>query len=284
MNWRSKASFKKNANGDLRRKKIAGAIQRKISQTRLTAPNPFHLLPNAITVLALCSGLSAVRFALMDRWEAAIFAIALAALLDAMDGRIARLLGSTSRFGAELDSLSDFISFGVSPALVMYLFSLQQWKGIGWAVGLIFSVCGALRLARFNTISIEGTAPAWSAGFFVGVPIPVGAILSLFPLFLFFEFRGTILGDVVSHPFFVSSFLIMSGGLMVSRLPTFSLKKVTIPHKYVLPVLLGMALLAAAILSEPWILLSLFCLGYLLTIPFSVKAYKKLEREMTSLS
>lgn len=253
---------------------------KKFTTKRINPPTISSLLPNMITVLALCIGLSSVRFALLGRWELAVSAILIAAILDNMDGRVARFFGSSTRFGAELDSLSDFVSFGVSPALVIYLYTLHQWKGFGWAIGLFFTVCSALRLARFNTRSIEGTVPAWSQGFFTGIPAPGGASLAIFPLILHFVFESTPLASVINHPGFSGGMMFIIAILMISRMPTYSFKKMHIDHKYVLPILLGVAVLVAALFSEPWITLSLLGLAYICTFPFSIKAYKKLEQSL----
>lgn len=233
------------------------------------------MLPNMATVLALCTGLSAVRYGLLERWEWCVTAILIAGILDAVDGRLARFLGSTSRFGAELDSLSDFISFGVSPALVMYFFTLHQWGGFGWALVLLFSVCMALRLARFNTRSIEGTTPSWSAAYFTGTPAPAAAALAISPLTMSFEWSYSF----ITSPFFCGIILFAVAFLMVSPIPTFSLKKVHIPHTYVLPLMVIIALSTAALFSKPWLTLTLIAIGYVSTFPFSIMSYRKTARE-----
>jgi CDP-diacylglycerol--serine O-phosphatidyltransferase len=237
------------------------------------------MLPNIATVLALCTGLSAVRFALAEQWEWCVVAILMAGILDAIDGRLARFLDSTSRFGAELDSFSDFISFGVSPALVMYFFTLQQWGGIGWAFVLLYSVCMALRLARFNTHSIEGINPTWAAAYFTGTPAPAAAALAISPLIMMLEWSS----PFMISPYFSAAILFVVSFLMVSPIPTFSLKKVRIPHKYVLPLMIIMALSTAALLSKPWLTLTLILIGYVSTFPFSIAAYRRdKQREQTS--
>jgi CDP-diacylglycerol--serine O-phosphatidyltransferase len=233
------------------------------------------MLPNMATVLALCTGLSAVRYGLLERWEWCVTAILIAGILDAVDGRLARFLGSTSRFGAELDSLSDFISFGVSPALVMYFFTLHQWGGFGWALVLLFSVCMALRLARFNTRSIEGAAPSWSAAYFTGTPAPAAAALAISPIAMSFEWSS----PFITSPFFCGAILFSVAFLMVSPIPTFSLKKVRIPHTYVLPLMVIIALSTAALFSKPWLTLTLIATGYVSTFPFSIMSYRKTAKE-----
>lgn len=253
-------------------------LRQKFTTKNIKPHTISSILPNMITVLALCVGLSSVRFALLGRWELAVAAILIAGILDSMDGRLARFFGSSTRFGAELDSLSDLVSFGISPALVIYLYSLHQWKGFGWAIGLFFSVCSALRLARFNTHSIEGTAPTWSQDFFTGVPITVGAALAIFPLILHFVFEGTFLAPLINHPGFSGGVMCVVAILMISRMPTFSFKKTHIDHKYVPAILLGVTLLVAALFSEPWITLSLLGFVYICTFPFSIRAYSKLKQ------
>jgi len=240
-----------------------------------------RLIPNILTIAALCSGLTAIRFALHDQFPLAVIAIIVAAIFDALDGRVARRLGVTSRFGAELDSLSDFLCFGVAPALVLYLASLKDGGALGWVATLMFPICSALRLARFNTGLLADTPPpAWTGSYFTGVPAPAGALLALIPLMVSFE-------DVAwpRHALVVGATLVAVGGLMVSRLPTFSFKKGRVPRHLVLPSLLGAALVMGVIVSAPWIGLSLLGLVYLCLIPFSWLAYQRQasrERAMTS--
>ena len=176
------------------------------------------IIPNLITVMALCSGLTGIRFALQERWEFAIGAIALAAILDTLDGRMARLLKGQSKFGAELDSLSDFISFGVAPALILFFWTTQSIHGIGWASVLFFSTCMALRLARFNTQLEDPNPPSFSARFFSGVPAPAAAGLACLPVIVSFELDL----DAIKQPYLISGWLVFIGLMMVSSIPTFS--------------------------------------------------------------
>ena len=179
------------------------------------------IVPNSLTVLALCAGLTAIRFAIEGRFEAAVAAIIIASVFDALDGRIARMLRGSTRFGAELDSLTDFVNFGVAPVVILYLWSLGEIGGLGWIAVLGFSVCCALRLARFNVALEDPDKPAWSANYFVGVPAPAGALLVMLPLYLDFigiSFLKTLPLLVAIHCFFVAF-------LMVSRIPTFSGKR-----------------------------------------------------------
>jgi CDP-diacylglycerol--serine O-phosphatidyltransferase len=231
-----------------------------------------RLLPNVITLAALCSGLTAIRFALQGEFRLAVIAVIVAAIFDALDGRVARRLGVTSRFGAELDSLSDFLCFGVTPALVLYLASLKDGGALGWVATLMFPICSALRLARFNTALLADTPPpAWTGSYFTGVPAPAGALIALIPLVVSFEAEAA----WPRHPIVVGVVLVAVGGLMVSRLPTFSFKKGRIPRQWVLPALLIAALTMGVIASSPWIGLSLLGLIYLGLIPFSWLAWRR---------
>jgi CDP-diacylglycerol---serine O-phosphatidyltransferase len=231
-----------------------------------------RLIPNVLTLAALCSGLTAIRFALQGQMRLAVIAIIVAAIFDALDGRVARRLGVTSRFGAELDSLSDFLCFGVSPALVLYLASLNDAGALGWVVTLMFPMCSALRLARFNTaLDADIPPPAWTGAYFTGVPAPAGALLALIPLVVSFETEAA----WPRHALVVGTVLVVVGGLMVSRLPTFSFKKGRVPRHLVLPSLLAVALMLGVIASSPWIGLSLLGLGYAALIPFSWLAYRR---------
>ena len=231
-----------------------------------------RLIPNVLTLAALCSGLTAIRFALQGQMNLAVIAIIVAAIFDALDGRVARRLGVTSRFGAELDSLSDFLCFGVTPALVLYMSSLTNAGALGWIVTLMFPMCSALRLARFNTALVSDIPPpAWTGSYFTGVPAPAGALLALMPLMVSFEIEAA----WPRHAVVVGTVLVLVGGLMVSRLPTFSFKKGRVPRHLVLPALLGAALAMGVIASSPWIGLSLLGLVYVSLIPYSWLAYRR---------
>lgn len=245
------------------------------SKERLQKLSFAHLLPNMATVIALCIGLSSIRFALLERYDYAVIAIIIAAFFDAMDGRLARLLGAASDFGAELDSLSDFISFGVAPAVVLYILTMNAWAGLGWTIILFFVVCCGLRLARFNTnlrASNSKEDPVWAKKFFIGVPAPAGAMIALLPLTLYqatdYEFLLT--------PFIVMCFLIGGGVLFISRIPTYSFKTYQIPPKCVPLMLLLVGLLVASLVSAPWATFSLLIVIYLVSLPFSYKNYRSL--------
>lgn len=238
-----------------------------------TANSRVRLLPNAITVLALCSGLSAVQFALDGNHPAALGAIALAALLDSLDGRLARLLDATSRIGAELDSLADCISFGAAPAVVLFIWVLDEYRA-GWPVALVFAVCVALRLARFNTLLDDEEAPSFAREFFVGVPAPAGALLALLPLVLTQQLGG----GWWSAPLAVGIWTVAIGLLMVSRVPTLSAKTLRVPARSIAPLLALVAGLAAAIVTFPYVALVLALLLYLGHVPYAMYRYHWLAR------
>ena len=187
------------------------------------------LIPNLITVSAACAGLTAIRFAVESRWDYAVAAIIVAAILDALDGRMARILNTESEFGAQLDSLSDIVSFGVAPSMVVYFWSLQSAGGIGWAVTLFFIVCCGLRLARFN--SMLGKLPPYAYNYFTGVPAPAGAFMSLLPIVIDLAFGI----GIVAEPIVAGAWSAIMACLMVSRVPTYSFKRFKVPQPYILP-------------------------------------------------
>lgn len=235
---------------------------------------PIHrLIPNMLTMLALCAGLTALRYGVDGKFQVAVLAVVAAAVLDGLDGRIARLIGATSRFGAELDSLSDFACFGVVPAVLLYLWSMHGAGGAGWAIVLLYAVCMALRLARFNTAAHDPDQPAWRANFFTGVPAPAGAGLALLPLIATFELGGGLEG----HPWVVGLWIVCVGALLVSRVPTFAVKKLKVPHRLVGLVLLAVSAVTAALIAEPWLTLLALALAYLASIPLSLRAAQRLK-------
>jgi len=235
------------------------------------------LIPNLITVSAVCAGLTGIRFAVDGRWEHAVIAIIVAAILDALDGRMARILNASSEFGAQLDSLSDIVSFGVAPALVLYFWSLQTAGGIGWAVTLFFIVCCGLRLARFN--SMLGKLPPYAYNYFTGVPAPAGALMSLVPIVIHLAFEV----GVVMEPAVVGTWSVIMASLMVSRLPTYSFKRFKVPQLYVLPFLVVVGLMLAGLAGRPWHVLTLFTVMYLMTFPFSYRSFRRLKAEADRL-
>lgn len=222
------------------------------------------LAPNAITVLALCAGMFGVRFAYLGQWEAAVTSILVAGIFDGLDGSVARLLKGTSKFGAELDSLSDVISFGVSPALIMYMWVLSDVKGLGWLMSLMFAICMALRLARFNTVMKDDELGAEvKAGYYTGIPAPASAALAVWPMILSFEFGFEFLED----PNICSAYMAFLCLLTVSRIPTFSFKSLKIHKEHVIFVLLGIGILASLLITNLWMTMSVVGMMYLISIP-----------------
>jgi CDP-diacylglycerol--serine O-phosphatidyltransferase len=231
------------------------------------------MIPNMLTMLALCAGMTAIRFALGGRFEAAVTAIIVAAVLDGLDGRVARLLKASSTFGAELDSLSDVVCFGVAPALMLYVWTLSTLGSLGWAVALLFTVCMALRLARFNTQMGITDKPSYAYNFNTGVPAPAAAGLALLPLCASFEF-----GLPFAHsPYLCAATTVLTAGLMVSRLPTYSGKGFRVPADWVLPLMILVGILFAFMTTAPWPTLLGLGLAYLASIPFSLRSYAKLR-------
>lgn len=232
------------------------------------------LAPNILTLLALCAGLTAVRFALAEKWEIAVVSIFVAGILDGLDGRVARLLKVSSKFGAELDSLADFVSFGVAPGLVLYLWSLNVVGGLGWVIALAYIICVGLRLARFNTALEDPAKAAISARFFTGVASPPGAGLALFPMVLYFQFGW----DVFRSAALVGIWSLVVGGLMVSSLPTFAFKKLRVRRDLVLPTLLIIGLFAASIATMPWATLAVIGAAFIATFPFSYREHARMTQ------
>ena len=249
---------------------------------RYAGPSFNRIVPNLMTLVGLCGGLTAIRFAMEGRFGAAAVAITVAGAIDGLDGRLARLLKATSRFGAEFDSLSDFLCFGVAPALVLYIWSLQRAGAYGYTPCLMFAVCMALRLARFNAALEGAPRPAYAYSFFTGVPAPAGAGLALFPLFLGLE--AETLGwhwllALAQHPITCALTLVGTALLLVSTLPIWSFKNFKIPAEYVLPLLLGTGLFAALLIADPWAALAAAGLIYVCMLPFSVRSFRRLRRE-----
>lgn len=231
-----------------------------------------RLLPNMLTMVSLFSGMTAIRFAMMDRFEFAALAIVIASVFDILDGRVARLLNTTSKFGAELDSLADLTSFGVAPALVLYMWALSgDTSGFGWIAALAFAACSALRLARFNTMLEDLNAPKWTKGYFTGVPAPAGAGLALLPLFLVLEF-----GEGMKPPVgLLSIWMICVGGLMVSRLPTLAMKGRRVAPIFVAPIMALICLIAAGIFTNTWLTLSVLDAAYFIMLPYGYWSYRR---------
>lgn len=237
------------------------------------------LIPNLITMMALIAGITSVQKALTGNFEVAVLLLLAAAILDVMDGAVARALKAQSEFGAQLDSLSDFLAFGVAPGLILYVWTLGDAGKLGWIAAVVFPVAAALRLARFNVMAASTTEiPLWKKRFFTGVPTPAGAILCLFPLYVWFLTPETFEGYRWGTPL-VALWAITVAALMVSRIPTFSIKYIKIPPKMMVPTMAFVALLIAALFNAPWVTLPLICLIYAASIPVIFHQYRKLEKE-----
>jgi CDP-diacylglycerol--serine O-phosphatidyltransferase len=230
------------------------------------------ILPNLVTLLALCLGLTAIRLASEGAYENAVLAIVAAAILDGLDGRIARALEGTSRFGAELDSLADFVDFGVAPALLLYFWSLHENRSLGWFAALIFAVACALRLARFNVMIDDPNRPTWMGNFFVGMPAPAGAIVVMLPLYLHF---GADMPNDRLLAGYESIYVLIVAMLMASRIPHFSGKKIgRVPREWFMPVLFGVMVALLLTATYPMQMLIVLSVGYLLLIPQSIRRYR----------
>ncbi len=253
-----------------------------MSETQQTTPRRIvkdlpltRLIPNMLTLMSLCSGLTGIKYALHSQWEHAVLAIMAAAVFDVLDGRVARMLNMASKFGAELDSLSDAISFGVAPGFIMYEWVLKDAGGIGWVAVLVFAVCCALRLARFNTMLEDHDSPAWAKKYFTGVPAPAGGALGLLPLAFFLEF-----GDVAQVPEQIYAvWMMIVGGLMVSRLPTFALKGHRIAPIWVAPILVITVAVVAGLVTNTCLTLSGLGTVYALALPLGWMSYRAQARK-----
>jgi len=234
------------------------------------------ILPNAITLIGVCIGLSSIKFALDGKFSLAVIGILFAGLMDALDGRIARLIKGTSKMGKELDSLGDVISFGVAPAFIMYFWSLQYLDKLGWFVCLIYVICVALRLARFNVNSEE--EPSWKDNFFEGIPAPAGGILVLMPLIISFSGFNEIFFKI-NYDLVVPIFFIIVSIFLISTIPTYSFKRIVIPRSMTKFVLFGMVLFFGALLVYTFKILTISIFIYLCLIPISYFHYKKIRTE-----
>ena len=243
-------------------------------RVRLSAQPLRNLIPNMITILALCAGLTGMRYAVDGRFEVAVSLILAAVLLDGLDGRSARMLNVTSKLGAELDSLADFLSFGVAPAVLVYLWTLNGVRGVGWALAMLFATCCALRLARFNSELELPDRPRWTYFFFTGIPAPAAAGLALTPMMLSF-----VAGDGWPRSWALNAvLLVFVAVMMVSRVPTYSFKRVRVEPHMVLPTLLVAFVVIAGLVTETWLTLSLIAGIYLLSIPLSVWTAGRMRR------
>ncbi len=238
------------------------------------------MLPNAITAAALCSGLTGVRFAISGDWNLAIYAVVLAGVLDGIDGRIARMLNAQSRFGAEMDSLADSLSFGMAPALIIYLWALQDLPRIGWFASLAFAICCALRLARFNAQIDTDDQPHKSAGFLTGVPAPVGAGLTFLPFYLW-----TATGEeIFRNPVYVAIWVAVIAFMMISNIATLSWGSIRPRRNVRLELIAAIGLVFAALLLEPWWALTGICALYLALMPYGLIKYGRIKRQRREAS
>jgi CDP-diacylglycerol--serine O-phosphatidyltransferase len=237
------------------------------------------LLPNVITLLAICAGLTAIRLSTEGRMELAVAAIVFAAVLDGIDGRVARLIKGQSKFGAELDSLADFVNFGVAPGLILYFWQLHELHNGGWIAAMVFAISGGLRLARFNATMDDPNKPAFAVNYFTGVPAPAGALTVLLPIYLAF------LGVPRPPAVLTALFTLLIAFLMVSRLPVYSGKTVRmrVPPEMVLPVFVAVVLFTAMLVSYPWYILSLGSVLYLLSLPAGWKSYRDHQRKAAAV-
>ena len=238
------------------------------------------VVPNAITALALCAGLSGVRFAIGEDWERAVMMIVVAGVLDGLDGRVARMLRGESRFGAELDSLADAISFGVSPALVLYLWSLRGLERAGWIAALMLAVFCALRLARFNAQIDAGDQPRKAAGYFTGVPAPAGAGLAMLPLIAWLWSGAPVLRSY----WLVAPWVAFVALLMVSSVATYSWKSFRLRRHVRFEAIAAAVVLAGLLVAYPWQTLTAISIAYLLAIPFSAYGYLRIRRRAAGAS
>ena len=271
------------------RERARRALARRLERRpRYRGPSINRVIPNILTMLGLCAGMLAVRYAFEGRFDMAAGLILVAAIIDGLDGRIARLLKGTSNFGAEFDSLSDFLSFGVAPALVLYLWSMQSVGHLFFLPCLMYAVAVALRLARFNAALLDDPAaprppkPLFTLNFFTGVPAPAAAGLVLFPLFAALALQGWGMPGVAAalrHPVFVGAVLVTVGLLAVSRLPTWNAKRIRLKPNHVLPLMLGVLAYATVLVTEPWAAVALGGALYMAVIVASWRAYRRMERE-----
>ncbi len=253
--------------------------QRTVKPRRLKSLRRLHIrsmAPNVITILALSAGMTSIRYALDGNWERAALAVIIAGTLDGIDGTIARLLKSASKFGAELDSLADVISFGVAPAVILYVWALNKLGGIGWVLALAFAVCCALRLARFNSKLEDGEDLRKKAGFLTGIPAPAAAGIAIIPLIL--EFKAG--NGVFQNPGFVGIWTAVLCFGMVSRIATFSWKGLMISRDQMVPLLLGVGILAALLTVYTWWTLITFGLIYIILVPVAMVRYRRVKKRL----
>ncbi len=239
------------------------------------------MIPNLLTLMALAAGLTAMQYAFDGVWDKAVLAIVFAAALDTIDGATARLLRATSEFGAQLDSLSDFLAFGVAPAVILYHWVLEDSGKIGWIAMLVFSAACALRLARFNVTQVAAKKFPWSKGFFAGVPAPAGAGLALLPIIFWVQYPY-FFGELSFASPAIGVWVIFVAALMVSRIPTWSTKQIHLPARMAMPALAAAALLIATLIQAPWPTLSIMGITYIVCIPLAVDHFMRLRKDEKS--
>jgi len=250
----------------------------KENDVHLSFGNLHKLIPNILTLSALAAGLTGIQYAMDGAWEYAAIAIFIAAMLDILDGATARLLNAQSKFGAQLDSFSDFLAFGVAPSMILYLWVLEESGRIGWIAMLVFAVCSAMRLARYNITETPKTG-VWSRGFFAGVPAPAGAGMAFLPMYIWLM-APNYFEQFAFANMFVGIWLIICAGLMISHIPTWSTKQIKIKSKWTMPLLAGIVFMIAALIQAPWITLTFMSCTYTLTIPFAIRHFRKTAKEM----
>ena len=249
----------------------------QLSRQKLTSLPFRKIAPNIVTMLALCAGVTSIRYSIQAEWVKAVLCVFVAAFFDGLDGRVARFLKGSTKFGAELDSLSDFVSFGVAPAIMLYQWSLFDLPKFGWFFCLLMSIGMAMRLARFNTMLEEEPQPEYWHHFFVGVPAPAAAALVMMPLMISFDFPE--LQSVVRSHAFCATLLCIVSFLMVSRIPTISTKKMKVPTYMLMPLMLIVVLFASFIITQPWFTLGIMTICYALSIPLGVIFFLKEKKK-----
>ena len=251
-------------------------INNMLSRQRLTEVPFRKMIPNMVTTMALCAGVTSMRYAVQGEWVKSIICIFLSAVFDGLDGRVARMLKSSSKFGAELDSLSDFVSFGVAPALLIYLWELNTFPRFGWFFCLLFAVCMAMRLARFNTMLEDESHPPYWDNWFVGVPAPAAAAIALMPILITFDFPEY--EYIFKSNIFCSLLMCAVGFLMVSRIPTISTKKMKVHTSMMIPLMIMVVVFAHFMLIQPWMTLGSLVLLYVVTIPVGIVVFIRQKR------
>ncbi len=243
----------------------------QLSKQKLNALPFRKIAPNIVTLLALCAGVTSIRYSIQADWAKAVICIFVAAFFDLLDGRVARMLKGSTKFGAELDSLSDFVSFGVAPAILLYQWTMFDLPKFGWFFCLLMSIGMAMRLARFNTMLEEEPQPEYWNHFFTGVPAPAAAAMAIMPIMISFEFPN--LDWFFRSNVFCAVLLVVVTMLMVSRIPTFSTKRLRVPTYMLMPLMLVVALFASFIISQPWLTLGLATICYMLSIPVGIVVF-----------